>query len=385
MNNFNLIYNHIKEKKFCKVNKDKPIWININSENFTSETLLYILERMKYLKKYKFLPLQINLSLGTVFFTDKITYIMLDMLIYDLYKTTNFTLYMEIDVDCTRVMHNGFQGTALFKSTVRNNGVLSKKYFIEEYEKSVQIEPNIYKRYYKRDQCETEIQLPSIIATDMYTILSQHYDDDDWIDDIGEVVAELIDNTLAHTNSDCFLDVDICDVHDKDDYSYKVLTIAVINFSHDRIFDKIKENIKEEKYLKSDDLYSKVYSAYEKHKTFLSDSYTEDDFFHVTAFQRGVTSRNIASGDSGTGLTTLIRNITGKTVETFSYALSGENIIFFNEDYLDVLEHGFIGFNKERDYINYPPAEEVINKSSVYIPGTIFQLSLVRKNNGNQN
>ena len=102
----------------------------------------------------------------------------------------------------------------------------------------------------------------------------------------------------------------------------------MLNFSEDRIFDRIKNNIKEEKYSHTDEVYQNVYKAYQNHQQFFNEIYNEDDFFNVTVFQNGVTTRNLCSGTSGTGLTELIRNIVGKTKDSYSYVLSGENILF---------------------------------------------------------
>ncbi|WP_187291024.1 hypothetical protein [Clostridium novyi] len=64
--------------------------------------------------------------------------------------------------------------------------------------------------------------------------------------------------------------------------------------------------MKEKRYSQDDILYNKIYKAYDNHKKFFDDEYTEDDFFLITAFQNHVTSRSYKSGYGGTGLTTLI-------------------------------------------------------------------------------
>jgi len=207
------------------------------------------------------------------------------------------------------------------------------------------------------------------------------FDDDKWINEVGEVVGELLDNAYSHTSGDCLIDIDLCDANDQNQSSYKFLNVAVINISENRIFDQIKYNIIEGKYCKDDKLYKDVYTAYENHKSFFTDHYEEDDFFQITAFQNGVTSRTVESGNSGKGLTALIKNIVGKTHESFSYVLSGKNILYFKEDYLDINTTGFIGVNETADYISTKPTDEVVLKSDLYVPGTIFHLSLIRKKN----
>lgn len=378
MNNFNLIYKEIIEKKI-KVIRNKEIIIKAGASVFTSTNLKVFLEKIKCLKKYSFLNLNILFDFGEIEFADKVTYIILDMMFYDLFLSTNFNIRVKMNLN-TSAWHYGFKNTAL-KRSAEPSGRINKAQFLNEYKKKIATNEtgNLYRRYIERSTLENDYSYPSKVITEINFVLKQNFNDVEWVNDVCEAIAEVIDNTNSHTDSDCLIDIDICPATNQvDDTDVKILNIVVANFSEERMFDKIKSNITNKAYPNEDDLYRDIYKAYKNHSCYFDKDYNEDDFFHITAFQNGVTSRNCISGNSGTGLTTLIRNIVGKTVDCYSYALSGKNILFFRDGYLNIHE-GHIGFNDENDYINFKPSNKVIEKSDVFVPGTIFQLSLVRK------
>lgn len=224
---------------------------------------------------------------------------------------------------------------------------------------------------------------PSIVCSEVADILGTYLDDEEWIDNISETVSELVCNVSSHTDGDCLIHIDFSNTMEnkkKDPNKiYTIINIGLINYSQYRLFDKIKNNIKDNLYRKDDLLYNKIYKAYEKHKEFFNSKYNEDDFFLVTAFQNKVTTRNLESGQNGTGLTNLIKNIMNKTDDDYSYILSGKNILFFKSQYLNIDNDGFIGFNKEKDYFLCKPSEGVIDKSTLYIPGSAYHLLLVKE------
>lgn len=53
---------------------------------------------------------------------------------------------------------------------------------------------------------------------------------------ISEICAELIGNTFEHAKSDCLIDIDLTDSHNKEekgvvvDGEYKGINIAIVNF-----------------------------------------------------------------------------------------------------------------------------------------------------------
>lgn len=378
MDNIKLVYDNLKEIPVNR--KNKYIIININDEIISSKTLKYIASRFKYLFKYNLLPYKVVLKFKDIKFADKITYLILDALLYDIFMRTKFKVWVEMDISYTECMQSiGFTSTALYRTGIKTGSYLNKQIFIEEYRKLV-LNKNTFRKLLKRDELDN-VMIESIIATDVANSLKSCCRDEEWVDDISEVASELICNVSSHTKGECLLDINFSSTIKKPgkDKKYILVNISVMNFSDNNLYDQIKFNIKNKKYHLDDNLYSKVYDAYETHKTYFDDRYNEDHFFMITAFQNHVTSRNLKSGNGGTGLTRLIQNIIGKAKDDYSYTMSGDNIIFFRDEYLNISEDKFIGFNKENNYFNSKPDLDVVNKSALYIPGTIHNLLLIKE------
>ena len=381
MKNINLIYKNISPVK-VPINK-KPIIIKSIKEEFNSKTLLNIAGKFKFLYTYKFADWEIVINLGNVEFADKITYLMFDALLYDLFKNTRFIIRVVMSIDTKHIHQIGFKGTALYRSTNNESGLVNKKDFIEAYEKPFYLDKTVYRRIVTHEKLQNSNEWPSKIYTEVASILKEYTTEDEWTDGISEVVSELLCNVSSHTDGDCLIDIDISNTVELnkscEDKKHLSVNIAVINFSENKLYDLIKSNLKENKYESDDFLYNRIYKAYEVHKKFFDDSYNEEDFFLVTAFQNHVSSRAYKSGMGGTGLTTLIEKIIGKAKDDYSYVLSGDNIIFFRSEYLTLSEDKFVGFNEQNDYFNFIPSKKIINKSNLYIPGSIYQLLLIRE------
>lgn len=379
MKNIHLIYDHIDE---IPINKRKEvIEIHIKDEIINSITLNYIASKFKHLLKYRFLKYKVRIIFDNLNFGDKITYLILDALIYDLLSRTNFKIYFEVDRVEEEGVHNiGFTSTAIYRTGVRTHSrLLEKKIFLEEYTKT-RINKNTFRKLLSSEELE-ELFAQSIIFGDVANALKPYLNDEDWTDTISEVASELVCNVSSHTKGDCLLDINFNIGTIGKDISKKhiLVNVSVINFSENRLFDKLKYNIKNNIYSEDDRLYSKIYKAYNTHKGLFDEKYDEDHFFMITAFQNHVTTRIIKSGNNGTGLTRLIQNIIGKAKDDYSYTLSGNNILFFKEKYLNISEEKFIGFNEENDYFNTRPGVDAIDRSALYIPGTIHNLLLIKE------
>lgn len=380
MKNINMIYNYIEETPIKR--RNECIEIHIKDSVIKSSTLYYIASRFKYLLKFRFLKYKVVLKFDNFNFGDKITYLMLDALIYDMLSRTNFNLYLDINKVQKHGVHNiGFTSTAIYNTGLKTGCYLDKKIFLNEYKKS-RINKNTFRKLLTSEELKDSL-MQSIIFTDVANALKPYLNDEDWTDTISEVVSELVCNVSSHTEGDCLLDINFNDkIENKkieNSKNHILVNIAVINFSENNLFDKIKYNIKNNIYSANDALYKKIYEAYNIHENFFNERYDEDHFFMITAFQNHVTTRNIKSGSGGTGLTTLIQHIIGKSKDDYSYTLSGKNILFLKDKYLNISEDKFIGFNKENDYFNSIPDLNVVNKSALYIPGTVHNLLLIKE------
>ena len=392
MKNIGLIYEYVQESK-CKIKKESPTGfcfeINCSGNKIDGKTLYFIASKLKYiLKKYPNFKLKIKLILNTIEFADKICILLLDALLYDLFMRTKYDVEIILKKgDCGSIHFSnlvGFSNSALYRTIqIKRSNCIDKETFIKEYRRPV-FKGNAYRRLISKEQLE-DSYTPSKILDEISTALSivdssSNQELDDFISSIAETVSELVCNVSSHTcDSDCLVDINF----KKIDNQFLVY-IGIINFSKDRLFDKLKDNIENNIYPKEDKLYSKIYEAFDFHKSQVNKQYKLEHFFMVTAFQNHVTSRFVKSGSNGTGLTTFIKSILGKTEDNYSYVLSGNQIILFKDEYLNIANNEFIGFNKENDYVNCIPEKSIIGRSSLYIPGTIYNLCLIKEIQNNE-
>jgi len=171
MKQFELIYNYIDEKK-VKCTQHKPIIIKTNDRDFTGKTLADIISQVKFVRKYYgFFDKTIYLLIGKTSFADKITYLLLDMIIYDLLKNTKFKISIGIDVDLTNVVNQGIKSTAMFRATDPHTHHLNGRLFIKYYEERITIRKDYYRRYITRKNLEDNLQLLSVVDSDICTFL----------------------------------------------------------------------------------------------------------------------------------------------------------------------------------------------------------------------
>ncbi len=386
-----LIFENVQEQKVVQKNGVYLIDLNKGDEKFTSKKLKYLVSDLKYLLNNCWdRRKDVVINLGKTIFTDKISYLVLDTIIfYFLDKLKNIKLKVKINFKFKKsVINNGFIGTALYKSLKEaKSGYINRETFLKEYTKEFTSNRRFYRRIITADKLKSNLQYPSIIFSDIGSILELEFNDDEWIDAVSEIASELVCNIGSHTDGDCLIHFDIVkDVqfNNKNNTSkkYNCVCLSILNLAPTRLFDKIKENLKSCKYDETDSVYKQIYQAYNNHKEFFDKEYEEDDFFFITAFQNHVTTRQLKSGNGGTGLTNLIERIIDKTEKDYSYVLSGKNIIFFQSECLGVSEvynKKMVGFNKKRDYIKSKPDRSVINRSNLYIPGCAYNLLLVKE------
>ena len=163
------------------------------------------------------------------------------------------------------------------------------------------IDMNMYKD--ENDQ----IIFQQYLSNDIMTTLSWIVNNEDMINDACEIVDELVDNILSHTIGLGIVDVAAVKViSKKDNDNYIHIMINVLNVSDNFLYTNIKES-----YTRNVNNFksrSNIKDYYESQREFFADpNYSENMFFMVSAFQRGVTTRNI-NRIGGTGLNKSIMN-----------------------------------------------------------------------------
>lgn len=200
---------------------------------------------------------------------------------------------------------------------------------------------------------------------------------EDFINSTVCIICEIIDNTLSHTMSESIFSMKTCSLT-KDGVEKYMLSIVFLNFSSDLLYSRLKNRFEENKLIGH--THELINEAYENHEKYIEENtiYDLDSFFLISAFQKGITTRDNRLRNSGRGLCNFIREIMDKAEFQCCYVYSGNTVLYLNDSsLLTINDEGQIGFNKYNDYINFPPDMNFLNKSSYHINGTLYNLMLV--------
>lgn len=234
-----------------------------------------------------------------------------------------------------------------------------------------------YRRVIRHSQ--TSIKTQSVVNSEISSFFSHANIDIDCADDVAEVVTELLGNALEHCSADCIIDIDISEQyhHVTNEGKFRGVNIVVVNFS-----DNLLHSAIERKFHTSVDTspsFFRLAQALNNHKSFFSSIYDETDFFMLSAFQHQISGRSKKYSTGGTGLTMLIKSLQARSESDTCYVMSGQHAIYFRKHLLTLDSEKWVGFNSESDFINHPPHNDVIARSSVYFPGTAYNLNLIMK------
>lgn len=317
-------------------------------------------------KKFKKLIIFFN----KIEFADKLTYITLECILYDLFVSYNVTTEI-----IGKKIDYGLQTKGVLDSLLLE--IISGKIDYDEFIRKFSM---VYTECHFRRVVPGNIPDDSVeickLMSDLKTFLKFFGIDALYRSTISEMISELADNAREHTKSDCLIDLDVATYYPNKEKSYCALNIAIINFSNKCLGYSLKEKILYVKYSKAD-RYEKVKEAYNIHSKSFGEKYGIEDFFNIASFQDSITGRFYDTSSGGTGLTSLIKSLEENSDSHYGYVLSGNKGINFILDYLKFNKDKWIGFNEDNDFISQIPSVDVILTSPTYIPGTAYNFTLV--------
>lgn len=324
------------------------------------------------------LKLPIVLELRNVDVFDKLSYVLLECLCQHLIKERNMKIGISLSPKKT-IFVEGIASSPLNILLGTPNRINCENY-LKRFCRGLYA--THYRRLIELDDNKSGIAA-SKVSSEIETFLKVFNVEEEYINEVIEVLGELIDNAMEHSESDCLIDVDVTKDHLKQgdpDGKYYGVNIAILSLSETLIGDRIKEI-----YHKSENnsRYEKLENAYGNHTNFWNDNYTEDDFFIMSAFQHGISGRGLISNTGGTGLTQLISVLESKSDAYNCYMISGDRILRFQQDLLKQDENFWVGFNDEHDFINYPPKVGAFISSPLFFPGVAYNLNFVLKKEQN--
>ena len=391
-----LLQNDMKKPK-CKRKKGKiTIYINYNEKVFDAKSLEELRKEINYIYENDTDLISngnsnIRILLNTGYFKDKTVVLILELLIYSLCLKGNFNIYINIRVEDKESIVYNFYYYSFLKEINRKQ--ISNEKFCIKYENfcgntrfnqreviGMSIRKMIDKNMYNDEN--DQIIFQQYLSNDIMTTLSWIVNNEDMINDACEIVDELVDNILSHTIGLGIVDVVAVKViSKKDNDNYIHIMINVLNVSDNFLYTNIKES-----YTRNVNNFksrSNIKDYYESQSEFFADpNYSENMFFMVSAFQRGVTTRNI-NRIGGTGLNKSIMNFSKMSQKDLpdnqSYVYSNKDILMFNENILSSELIGEnIAFNYENDFSKKP--DEICLSNSIFnLNGTAYNLMYVVK------
>lgn len=199
------------------------------------------------------------------------------------------------------------------------------------------------------------------------------------ISEISEAIAEVAYNVRDHSDGDLIVQCKYMGnlvMRPKfDSKRVGVLCCSLLNVGEKTIGGTIKEALDSGLSDKGKEMVRKTLKV---HEPFFNEIYTEDEFYYVSSFQKGVTRKDVKDSDSyGTGLTVLIKSLKNRVYLSYCYGMSGRSVSFFQDKYLGFGEAETIGFNESGSYLQEPPSPYAIAHLPFFFPGSIFNLVFV--------
>lgn len=304
--------------------------------------------------------------------TDKMVYILLESVIYTLIFIYGYEVDFLVEEYKYNINSAGLMDSALFRMVKDglNRDVFEKEFYSN-------LAKNHFRKIVKNNEDDTAV---SLLVTEIKTFMYRFHAKEDFDKEFAYMVGELVDNAFGHVQTECLVDIDIstCDFEYLDDDSgkkYYAVNLCIMNLGDKCIYDDIRSKILDRQYADSE-RYDMVQAAYEKHCQFFNRSYNDEKFFMISSFQDEISGRPNETTTGGTGLPELVRNLEEYASDDYCYVISGHEILLFKKNYLNYTSHGWIGFNKENDFVNQKPDGEVFLKSETYVPGTGYNFML---------
>lgn len=378
-----------KKVSFRNSKYGKTIYYYHPSEFFAIEDFNQVIPFFETIRNnniYKNLPIFINL--GNIQFEDKLTFVILECLIEYLIKNDYMVF---LNYRYKPMIHLGGLATSPLKilNTAGFNGkVTIKNKYLQKFQ--LGLSRTHFRKIIAFEKWNNDHSITSNLMQDIDSFFMCYNISKDYRASISEVVVELAENALEHSNSDCLIDLDITDRYSKTigqkriEGAFHGINIVVINFSKTLLGDNLQNKISEIDLNDPNSArYAYVYNAEKNHSKLYDDNYNKNDFYTIASFQHKISSRKDNINTGGTGLSKLLKSIEEKSDAYNCYVINGNSVLWFKHEYINTEQNEWIGFNDDNDFLNEIPSQNCFEKSSFYFPGTAYNLNFVLKLDNN--
>ena len=356
-----------------------------NKSNFLNDVAIKNIIKFLNLVKTKKFKLPVFLDIGQVTVADKLSYIVLECLVYEMLSlgysvTVKFNPKSKID---TRGISNS---PLRFLNECFSSFSKDKTYRETEFRKEFNSITKGIK--YRRMISPKSNSYLSKLTSDLILFLKNQFEfsdnyrrveyDEITVTKLANTIGELVGNATEHGGGDCLLDIDITHnfKHSKKQGSkFGAVNIAVINFSETNFGEKVKNKILNTDLSKSN-RYQNIKVAYDTHQSYFNNEYNEKHFWNLASVQDKISGRPDNFNNGGKGMTDLIKSIQKLTHEDYCYLMSGKEILKFKKELLKQDSDGFIGLNKT-SFLQSTPETTTLGISKVFLPGVAYNLNFI--------
>lgn len=347
--------------------------IRIKDNTFSIKSIYKIAEHLKWMKE-EIKTCDTKILIDSDYIAGQAILTLMESIIYFVMNEWNFKVMYRFSIKDNVLGYQIFKNSILFKY---NNKKISIEDYNTEYNKQITVDMDHFRKLCRNNEENRKGKFISITMDEVDTFLKLFEFDDDYRNELAEVIVEIVDNALNHSNGDCILNLNVL----KNSYHrYKYVDVALVVIDDIFIGKEIMEYIYKENKSEYSEKNKIVLEAYEKHKKFFDETYNIHSFAMISAFQKYVTTRKM-SYTGGTGLTTLIKALIEKSNHNFCYAISGDTNMIFIKEFLKLNEEGLIGFNEENNYKEMPPNKKVVSVNKYDMNINIYNLQFVLKEN----
>lgn len=375
MKNINLIYS--KNTKRMKIKsgdfniRDKAFTFEVNTEIFNGKVISLLMEFVQGVRqKNNMGKAPIRFLFPKAFtFADKLTYIIFECICFSLISEGHRIL-IKMNPEPS-ILTEGVMSSPLLSLALKDKEGFKKRF-------NMITENQHYRRLVP---VNSKKEVLSILTSDIATFLKGNGIDQTSAYQFAELSAELVGNSHEHSLSDCIVDIDVSSVHShkKDSGEFIGINLAIINFSNSNFGDLLKNNI-ENNFTNSNSLkYEELKEIFLKHTSYFNDRYTDEVFFSLASLQPKISGQYMKSvnGVGGLGTLKLIEALIKQAYRDNCYLYTGNKIVRF-KDKLYLVENGWIGFNKQKNF-KLPPDSSIIADSDFTLSGTAYNLNFIIK------
>ncbi len=351
------------------------VTISIGNNSFDGLQVKLLLEKLNYvIKRYGKKCKIINLISDNFCPKDKMTYIILEVIIYELINTYKKGVYLTFKEVNININTYGLNESLLYQLICRK---IDFQVFKMAFERRSRVCLNSFRRVVKIDDAMDISKL----MTDTKSFLKPFQIEKDDCSKIARIVSELADNACEHAKSECLIDIDVSEDYIKKgdlDGQYYSINICGVNFSDVLLGQPLKKKIIEKQFQDSKK-YEDIAKAYENHKEMFDNNYTDEHFFVLASFQDNISGREMEINTGGRGLAEIVGELEKRVDVHECYVMTGNKVVFFQPDNLEIDDNGWISFNKEKDFIKCKPSYNVTTYSDTNLCGTGYNLTLIYK------